>query len=999
MRAPPRLRPAVVLLLSAILGCAAKSPGTERPEPLAPDGPVLQVAAGPLLAIAAPNEARPSTLAPLRARVQVGERAELPLERMDVRVRVDGFRARVLVDVEFTNPGEAVLEGTFQVRLPDDASPYFLAFGPTSGSIGASPPPLVASADAFAPAQIVAERAGEGIALKEARVVPRSAGARAYTDTVRPRQVRVITDPALAEWAGAGVFNTRVFPLTGRTRHRVTIGYDVDLTPVGADLELRLPIPREVPALRVAVDAHAPTPGDVVVEPRLPATREGPRLRVQASDPRFEALVVRLVDRGTTWLEGHDPETGPHFAARLTPALPPGPAVASRPRAVLLVDTSLSSGPRADTWRALARELLGRNRDELREFAVLFFNVEARWWRPGFVANTPENVDAALAAHAELALEGATDLSAALAQAQAPAWAPADAAGWDLFLLSDGAATWGEGDAFALARRLRGRPGALHAYRTHGAGVDPRFLGVLTRETGGALYSVASEAEVATVATAHRRRPWQLVGVEVPGAEDLLVAGRPQTLAPGQSLLLAGRGALKAGARVGLKVRQGEQERTISAALGAPIASELTPRIYGQVAVEQLEESLAALRVEAESYARHYRVPGAASSLLMLESEADYARMGLAGHGSGASLVLSRPVERALADSAALVNAGRVSAQAELLHALTAAPTTTGLNLALDQRVAPTLQAAAPEAFELAWTPVPTRSSAWREVPAVLRPQLAELRPDPVLLVADAEQRRVRLGAGDGLKALSSLIEVRPGDDALLRELAMTALAWGEPASAYPLLRRAAALPAHDPEVHHLLGVTFAELGRIELAIAHFELALASGWDLRFQAGASAVILDYLRLLARADLAARPEVASFMRARADELRGRIAGGARLVVQLQWSSDDTDLDLHVQEPDGTDCAYGNRRTPAGGELSVDATEGRGPELYVHRRPSPGIYTIGVKYFSGERHRVDARTRALVTVYADLGLPGERVTRHVVTLEPGKAVVPVTLVEVR
>jgi hypothetical protein len=44
--------------------------------------------------------------------------------------------------------------------------------------------------------------------VKEARIVPREKAAHAYSETVRRR-----VDPALVEWAGAGVFNARVFPL------------------------------------------------------------------------------------------------------------------------------------------------------------------------------------------------------------------------------------------------------------------------------------------------------------------------------------------------------------------------------------------------------------------------------------------------------------------------------------------------------------------------------------------------------------------------------------------------------------------------------------------------------------------------------------------------------------------------------------------------------------------------------------------------------------------
>ena len=56
------------------------------------------------------------------------------------------------------------------------------------------------------------------------------------------------------------------------------------------------------------------------------------------------------------------------------------------------------------------------------------------------------------------------------------------------------------------------------------------------------------------------------------------------------------------------------------------VKTDLASRMYGQVAVRQLE-SLGELALDvATAYARHFRITGQSCSLLMLESEADYQR-------------------------------------------------------------------------------------------------------------------------------------------------------------------------------------------------------------------------------------------------------------------------------------------------------------------------------------------------------------------------------------
>ena len=70
-------------------------------------------------------------LVPNSTRLTVGDKEELPLEAMHVVVRIEGFRARVLLDCSYKNDRDRQLEGSFQLRLPDGAAPYFLAFGET----------------------------------------------------------------------------------------------------------------------------------------------------------------------------------------------------------------------------------------------------------------------------------------------------------------------------------------------------------------------------------------------------------------------------------------------------------------------------------------------------------------------------------------------------------------------------------------------------------------------------------------------------------------------------------------------------------------------------------------------------------------------------------------------------------------------------------------------------------------------------------------------------
>ena len=249
----------------------------------------------------------------------VGDNEELPLRGMQVDVRIDGFRARVVLDLYYFNDHPRQLEGNFQLRLPEEATPYFFAFGRTVYQA-----PQAQSADSMffkrdqifgadtTPEKILALRHGSWEEPKVARMVAREKATYAYRETVRRR-----IDPALVEWAGAGVFQCRVFPLAPQSLHRVVIGYDVDLLQAGNDLELRLDLPERTPAC--VVDFNIAAQSEKQVSIPYPATRsaDGRRLSYRLVDPQQRPLVVRLHEQATTMLVGNDGKTENYFAVRL----------------------------------------------------------------------------------------------------------------------------------------------------------------------------------------------------------------------------------------------------------------------------------------------------------------------------------------------------------------------------------------------------------------------------------------------------------------------------------------------------------------------------------------------------------------------------------------------------------------------------------------------------------------------------------------------------------
>ena len=97
---------------------------------------------------------------------------------------------------------------------------------------------------------------------------------------------------------------------------------------------------------------------------------------------------------------------------------------------------------------------------------------------------------------------------------------------------------------------------------------------------------------------------------------------------------------------------------------------------------------------------------------------------------------------------------------------------------------------------------------------------------------------------------------------------------------------------------------------------------------------------------------------------------------KIRIVLSWDADETDIDLHVLEPDGEEAYYGHRRTSSGGFVSEDLTTGYGPEEYM-RKEGLGTFKILSNYFASHQTALTGATTVTATVYTDWGTAAEKV----------------------
>ncbi|MBU3010568.1 DUF2135 domain-containing protein [Polaribacter vadi] len=104
----------------------------------------------------------------------------------------------------------------------------------------------------------------------------------------------------------------------------------------------------------------------------------------------------------------------------------------------------------------------------------------------------------------------------------------------------------------------------------------------------------------------------------------------------------------------------------------------------------------------------------------------------------------------------------------------------------------------------------------------------------------------------------------------------------------------------------------------------------------------------------------------------------------LRVVLDWNQNDTDIDLHIIDPNLEECFYKHSKTQQGGRMSSDMTQGFGPEEFVLEKAKKGFYYIKIKYYGDRKQKIETPTFMKVTIYKNQGKENEEKTVRVIRL---------------
>lgn len=106
------------------------------------------------------------------------------------------------------------------------------------------------------------------------------------------------------------------------------------------------------------------------------------------------------------------------------------------------------------------------------------------------------------------------------------------------------------------------------------------------------------------------------------------------------------------------------------------------------------------------------------------------------------------------------------------------------------------------------------------------------------------------------------------------------------------------------------------------------------------------------------------------------------------IVIDWNHNDTDIDLHIIDPNLEECFYSHSKTAMGGEMSADMTQGFGPEEFTLKNAKKGTYFVKVNYFGDRYQKIENPTFMKVTMFKNYGKPNETKSIKVIRLTKTK-----------
>lgn len=220
----------------------------------------------------------------------------------------------------------------------------------------------------------------------------------------------------------------------------------------------------------------------------------------------------------------------------------------------------------------------------------------------------------------------------------------------------------------------------------------------------------------------------------------------------------------------------------------------------------------------------------------------------------------------------------------------------------------------------------------------------------------------IRRGQKDqALIVLSNILEMQLDNVELIRIVANKLLQMNDTSMAVELFEKITELRGEDPQSFRDLALAYQEDGQYQKAFDTFYQIMQKQWA-RFNEIKQIVFVEMNNLLAlHSEIDTKDINKEFIFPMPVDIR----------IVLGWSTDNTDIDLHVIDPLNEECYYNHKKTQIGGRYTHDFTQGFGPEEFMLKKAANGKYIIRTNNFGDHRQSISGPSTLYLDIYTNYG----------------------------
>ena len=171
-----------------------------------------------------------------------------------------------------------------------------------------------------------------------------------------------------------------------------------------------------------------------------------------------------------------------------------------------------------------------------------------------------------------------------------------------------------------------------------------------------------------------------------------------------------------------------------------------------------------------------------------------------------------------------------------------------------------------------------------------------------------------------------------------------------------------------DPQSYRDLALAYNESQQYNKAIEFLYKLITGSWDGRF-GDVKGIALNEMNAIISAH-------AGSVGTSAIDKRFIYAMPVDVRIVIAWTSDNSDIDLWVTDPNKEKCFYEHTETEIGGRISQDVTQGYGPEEFLLKKAMNGNYLVDVNLFGDSRQTLGGPISIKADLFTDYGKPTQK-----------------------